>query len=112
MKLTHSILLIIVAIVMVLSWFLRPKTFEGFEESTSASKEMKEEGAVNSLEKEKDTSAPKENDKETEKESTPTAMDKINEVRKTMKCPGNIELKDPEIMYNLLETMLQCSPMK
>jgi hypothetical protein len=106
MKITHPILLIIVAVLMVLSWFLRPKTFEGFEESTS--KEMKEEGATNSLEK--DTSTPK--DKETEKESTPTPMDKINEIRKTMKCPGNIELKDPEIMYNLLETMLQCSPMK
>jgi len=39
-------------------------------------------------------------------------MDKIDEIRKTMKCPGNIELKDPDIMYNLLETMLQCSPMK
>ena len=100
MKLTHSILLIIVAVVMVLLWFLRPQTFEGFEESKS--KEMKEEGSLNS----------KDDKNDTEKDKEPTSMDKINEIRKTMKCPGNIELKDPDIMYNLLETMLQCSPMK
>lgn len=112
MKVTHSILLIIVAVLMVLVWFLRPKTFEGFEESKS--KVMKEEGSVNSKDDKSDTEKVKEadTDKISTKEKEPTSMDKIDEIRKTMKCPGNIELKDPDIMYNLLETMLQCSPMK
>lgn len=81
---SHSALLIVVLVLVVLSVFIRPTTREFFED-----KPMSEE--TGSTEK-----------------NEPSAMDQLQEIRKILKCDGNIELKDPEIMLNTIATLLQC----
>lgn len=83
----HLSLIGIVVVLVLVSFFMRPSTYERFED-----KAMTEDKAVIV----------------TEKKSEPTSMDTLNEVRKLMKCDGSFESKDPQVTYDAIQTLLQC----
>lgn len=88
MFVNHLTLIGIVVILLLVSFFMRPVSYERFED-----KPMTEEATVTV---------------ETEKKSEPTVMDTLNEVRKLMKCDGTMDIKDPQITYDAIQTLLQC----
>lgn len=77
-----------VVFLVLVSLLMRPKTYERFED-----KPMTEDATVTV---------------ETEKKSEPTVMDTLMEVRKLMKCDGSFDIKDPQITYDAIQTLLQC----
>ena len=88
MYFNHLTLIGVTVLLILISFFMRPNTYERFED-----KPMTEDATVTV---------------ESEKKSEPTSMDILMEVRKLMKCDGSFDIKDPQITYDAIQTLLQC----